>query len=222
MTQRVQAFDFSVDVLSALLWSHNEAVNLTTLLTLKQKWYDENNTAFWDDWYRDVFDVRTANDFGLSVWAQILKIPLGATLGPTKPTAPAWAFGELRQNFNRGNFGSTESSVASLTTEQARLLIRLRYAQLTVAPTVIKVNRVLKPLFEGQGKVYIADTNDMAFVTYIFDFEIGSQVKFILENFDVMPRPSAVGVKFLVFDRPVFGFGVYNQNWHYATFAKTQ
>ncbi|WP_231668322.1 DUF2612 domain-containing protein [Ralstonia solanacearum] len=50
------------------------------------------HTAFWENWIRDVFDLRTANDFGLSVWSEILGVPLAVTVDPTKPGTPVFGF----------------------------------------------------------------------------------------------------------------------------------
>ena len=73
---RIQAFDFSVDVLVNLLWQYNEADNLRALLENKQRFMRNNHTAFWNNWITDVLNIETANDFGLSVWALILDVRL--------------------------------------------------------------------------------------------------------------------------------------------------
>ena len=76
MAATIQEFDFSVDLLQAILWQYNNATSLQSLLNSEQAWVIENQTEFWENWLRDVFDLRTANEFGLSVWSIILGIPL--------------------------------------------------------------------------------------------------------------------------------------------------
>lgn len=71
-----QEFDFSINLLEALIWQYNNAPRLESLLRQKQTWYDVNNRDFWQDWLRDVFDLRTANTFGLRVWSIILGLSL--------------------------------------------------------------------------------------------------------------------------------------------------
>src|SRR5215217_4135779 len=110
----VQPFDFSVDLLRNLLWEYNEAARLEALLTLKQNWYVTNHTEFWGDWQRDVFDLTTANDFGLSVGAVILNVPLVVAADPDPPDKPIFGFGSAlagndRVNFENGNFAATAS-----------------------------------------------------------------------------------------------------------------
>lgn len=149
MSQQIQAFDFSVDLLRALLWQYNDAARLEALLRQKQEWYDANQTAFWRDWTRDVFDLRTANDFGLAVWAIILNVPLAAASQGDDPNKPIWGFGQYRENFTNGNFASISSS--QLSTEQKRLVLRLRYFQLVTRGTVPEVNSFLRYLFGDMG-----------------------------------------------------------------------
>ena len=67
MSQTIQQIDYTVNVLRPLLWQYNQADNLRGLLELKQVFYDREQRDFWQNWYRDVFDLRTANDFGLTV-----------------------------------------------------------------------------------------------------------------------------------------------------------
>ncbi len=39
----IQNFDYSVNLLQALLWQYNEAKNLQGILEAKQTWYDINH-----------------------------------------------------------------------------------------------------------------------------------------------------------------------------------
>lgn len=216
----IQSVGFSVDILRALLWQYNNAPRLESILTQKQEWYDENQSLFWDDWVRDVFDLRTANAFGLKVWAIILGLPLTVSVGPTEVTAPAWGFGALRQNFTRGNFGRSSSGSISLTLEQQRLVLRLRYFQLVGRCNVPEINKFMLAIFSSSGPVTVTDNNDMT-MSYTFGFAIDSQLAFVLRNFDLLPRPSTVGIDYAVFAYPVFGFGVYNQNFFNSNFPSS-
>ena len=72
----IQQFDFTVNLLQALLWQYNGALNLQGLLEAKQNWYNVNQTAFWQNWYYNVFNLETADQFGLVVWSIILGFPV--------------------------------------------------------------------------------------------------------------------------------------------------
>lgn len=217
MTTRVQEIDYSVNLLRALLWQDNRAPKLTEVLQQKQTWYDTNVSTFWEDWVRDVFDIRTANEFGLAVWAIILGVPTSAVLPPT--SKPNFGFGGFNKNFNRGNFGSKTSTVVGLTLEQKRILLRLRYFKLTCKPTVPFINRGLKAILGDQGSVYVLDANDMSFVTYVFGFQPNSALEFVLQNFDILPRPAAVGVRYVIAGRKTWGFGSFRKNFNNGNFG---
>lgn len=216
---QVEDIDFSVNLLKALLWQHDNAESLITLAQKKQAWYDENQTSFWDAWVRDVFDLRTANDFGCNVWSIILGIPLAVSQG-ANVDKPTWAFGSLgRQNFGRGNFSNTNDVTIPLTLAQKRLVLRLRYFQMISRGTVPETNRFLKTLFSDQGSAYVIDLHDMSFVLVIFGFIPDSQLLFILEKYDLLPRPAGVGIQYDTDVRPVFGYDEFNQNFDNGTFA---
>lgn len=218
MSASIQDFDFSVDLLRAVLWRQNEASNLLSLLEQKGAWYETNFTEFWESWVRDVFDLRTANDFGCAVWAIILGVPLALIVPPN--AGPQWGFGPStnhRQNFNHGNFGISSAGVG-LSLEQKRILLQLRYFKLVSRCTVPEMNRRLKELLGQYGSVYVLDANDMSYTTYVFGFQPNSALQFVLENFDVLPRPAAVGIRFIVSTRPSFGFGPFNRNFNNGNF----
>jgi hypothetical protein len=213
---RIQAFDFSVNLLQALLWQYNEALRLQSLLEQKQAWYDEQYSEFWENWYRDVFDLRTANNFGLSVWAVILNVPLTiTTVGPPSPNI--WGFGPFRKNFNRGNFAPSSSGI-KLTTAQKRLVLRLRYFQLVTRGAVPEINEFLADVFADFGKVYVLDGLDMT-MDYVFTFAPPSQLILVLSQYDILPRPAAVGVNYTILVRDTFGFGPFHRNFNRGNFG---
>lgn len=211
---RIQEFDFSVNLLQALLWQYNDAKKLQSLLTSKEQWYAVNQTQFWTDWTRDVFNLRTANDFGLSVWAVILDVPLSFELNGTG-ARPVFGFGIHNLNFTHGNFGRDASGIASLTMEQKRLVLRLRYYQLISDGSAPFSNFVLSDVF-GQG--YVLDPGNMT-CTYIFPTALPSMLIQILENFDLLPRPAGVGVNILINPDEVFGFAPIYLNFENGQFG---
>lgn len=204
----VENYDYAVDVMSVLLWQYNDAVRLQKLVELKQLWYDTNQDQFWTDWQRDVFDLRTANQFGLAVWAIILDIPLTFSVGPSPVEKVGWGFGQYRKNFNNGNFNRRSATDNPLTDEQSRLVLRLRYFQLITTGSVVEINRFLGELFyDAFGLVYVRDNLDMT-ATYIFTFYPSNQFQTVLNNFDLLPRPAGVKINYDIIPSgsPWFGF----------------
>ena len=212
----IQDFDFSVNLLKVILWQYNEDENLLALLEKKQAWYKKNQSEFWTNWYTDVFNLETANNFGLSVWSIILDVSINSELPPSDLDAPAFGFGEYYENFNNGNFISQSSTSINLSLSQKRLVLQLRYYQLISNGTVPDINRFLKRMF---GDAYVLDTYNMGYVTFVFKEEVSEEFQYVLENFDLLPIPAGVGKK-IIYDRAdIFGFGENYQNFNNGVFA---
>ena len=200
MTETIQAFDYSVNLLQALLWEYNDAVNLQAILANEQAWYTQNQTEFWQNWYTDVFDLRTANDFGLQVWAIILGMSLYVNLNSTG--RPTWGFEQYHFNFTRGNFATSAGSTVRLGADEARVLLRLRAYQIQSATCAPEINRMLADVFssfvpDGDVPAYVTDGLDMT-CTYNFLFDLSAELQYVLTYFDVLPRPSGVKLTIVV------------------------
>ena len=210
----IQLFDFSVGLLRAILWQYNEAARLQSLLADKDVWYRVNQEEFWTAWVTDVFDLNTANDFGLTVWGVILDMPLSFGL-PGTGSREVWGFGDNNLNFENGNFGRDASGIAGLTTEQKRLVLKLRYYQIISDGSIPFANYVLKTVLGGG---YALDPEDMT-ITFVFPTSLDSQVRLILEQFDLLPRPAAVQSSILIDPANAFGFDPFYLNFENGTFG---
>jgi hypothetical protein len=211
-------FDFSIDLMQSLLWQYNDATRLQALIQQKQDWLNTEYTEFWQNWIRDVFDLRTANDFGLQVWAIILGVTLAPETGSDGAGKKVFGFDPYHQNFNNGNFSKIQGAVIKLTTAQKRLILQLRYYQLVARGTVPEINFMLSKLFPNGA--WVIDTLDMSFVTYVFSSRPNSHIQFILDNYDLLPRPAGVGVKYWVADHNAFGFNHGRTNFYNAHFGQ--
>lgn len=197
MTDTIADFDSSVDLVRALLWQHDNATALRSLIESKQDWYNINQSTFWANWYRDVFNIDTANDFGLAVWGRILNVGLGLQVDSTIGI-PHFGFGVYHRNFNNGNFARATSGEQALSTDQKRLIIRLRYYQLISRGTVVEINEAMARIFGDLGQVFVRDPLDMSKITYVFKFEPSSRVRLILDRMNLLPRPSGIGSEYVI------------------------
>ena len=216
---QVESFDFSVDLLSALIWQYNDAENLEGLITAKQAEYTRIQTDFWNNWFRDVFNLRTANEFGLSVWSIILDLPLFSELDTSPDDYMAWGFATAgsANNFDNANFAVSAGEFVNLDTEQKRLILRLRYHQLTSTGTVTDINRILNDVF-GEGIAFVADNRNMT-ITYTFSTIPDSRLLFALDEFDVLPRPSGVRSSITITALRNWGFGEHHNNFNRGNFG---
>lgn len=201
----IEQIDNSIDLTQSILWQYNNATNINGLINDKQAWYDTNQTGFWEDWYTHVFNLITANNFGLIVWCIILNLPFLVLIEPV--TKPIWGFNinpseNSNVNFTRGTFAPGTSSRIILTTEEQRLFLRLRYFQLVSYGDIIFTNNFLDLLFNDPDGLYVGgawvlDNFDMT-MTYVFNCPISNPLLQALEQYDVLPRPAGVSLMYEV------------------------
>lgn len=176
---RVYNPSFEINTLQSVLWQYNNAEKLQALLKAKQAWYSANHEQFWQEWYDNVFNLFTANDFGLSVWGKIL-------------------------DFKR-QISLNDGSVYTLSTEQYRLLLKGRFLMFRKHGTVNQINAYLKLLFGAQGRAYVLDNHNMT-TAYVFEFQPTEEQQFLFDNVDFLPRPAGVGYEIRILPNIFLGF----------------
>lgn len=221
-SMNIQQFNYIVNLTQAILWQYDESTNLLNLIGKKQDWYNINQTQFWQDWYNNVFNLITANAFGLSVWSYILYVPLFIENTPESDDAPIWGFNRIISyptlentylNFENGNF-SSKGTIISLTLEEQRFLLRLRYFQLSNRGSLPYINQFLNYLCSTSninypGTIYALDGLNMT-MTYVFTAAGFSQDLFnAITTLDIFPRPTGVGIKTHINYGFQFGFNAF-------------
>lgn len=91
---------YSTDILRSLKWMQNNAPRIQSIIRQKANWYQLYQEQFWINWQANVYDLRTANTFGLVVWCIILGIPLD--LFTFEAISSPWAYGKQRLNYLDG------------------------------------------------------------------------------------------------------------------------
>jgi len=210
----IQQFDYEINLLQAILWQYNNAVNLQGLLEAKNAWYEANQTEFWSSWYDNVFNLETADQFGLVVWGIILGLQLYVNVPPPSG-APIFGFsGSITGsvNFDNGILTTGNGETHVLPVETQRIALQLRYFQLTSSGTVPETNRMLKYLFGDMGTAYLLDLGHMA-QEYIFEFPLSADLTYLFDNYDILPRPAGVISTYTNNLTEYFGFNSFNYNF---------
>jgi hypothetical protein len=214
-TGAIQQFDFSVDLLKAILWQYTNATNLQGLLAAKAAWYEANQSEFWEDWLVNIFDLRTANEFGLGVWSVILGLPL--FVNPPVDEGPTFGFdAQTGFNFDNGVFGDQETY--DLPLETKRIALQLRYFQLVSSGTVPETNRMLAYVFKVRGRAWLIDYHNMS-QSYIFDFPVTYDLQYLFRNYDILPRPAGVSSTWIDATLTYFGFATGDYNFNNGIFG---
>lgn len=149
---------YNSDMTQTLKWLQNNAPNITELIEGFQNWRDVNNTQFWSNWQSSVFNLQTANSFGLVVWCIILGVSNEVVSFNT--SRYPFAFGAKRQNFQApsdstltnpnkigGNFFGSNGKVSGI--EEIRFILKLRYAALVSNGRFVFINRMLNYIVNG-------------------------------------------------------------------------
>jgi hypothetical protein len=227
----IQEFDYAIDLMQSLLWQYDNATNLLALVRAKQDWYTENQEQFWTDWYNQVFylfnpvappDFNAFTDFGCAVWSIILGMPLQIETPVPPPNETKWGFGSLNPNWYFANF-QPSGTPFQLSLPEKILILKLRYFQLTTRGAIPEVNQFLQKVFDEYGaytgKVYALDGLNMT-MRYIFTGPLSRPVQYILEHYDILPRPAGVRMRIIINPSTVWGFGPHNQNFGNGTFIQ--
>ncbi len=208
----IQFFDWSVNLLRALLWQYNDAQNLQSLVEQKQAWFNQNQSSFWFDWCYNVFNLPTANDFGCNVWSIILDLPLFIST-PVDVDKPTFGFDLAAYgNFDNSNFTDTNGTYYEMPLAIKQTALQLRAYQLFSSGTVPEINRFMKYLFGSQGAVWLEDGGNMT-QTYIFNFPVPAELAYVLNNVDLLPRPAGVGSSWVDATLTYFGFDAIHPNF---------
>ena len=151
-----QTFDFNSNLMSNLLWQDDYPENIKGLMQKKEDWYQENLTDAFDNWIRDVFNIKTANRFGLVVWGIIL----GIQILPVQDVVIPFGFDQYNKNFENSNFlYIVGGSTGLLTLDEARRLLLVKYYSQTMSPTVGHINYMLSDVFGDLGISYVTESD---------------------------------------------------------------
>ncbi len=211
----IKEYNCNINLLSALLWQDDNTVNLKGLLEAKQSWYQKNHCEFWENWQRDVFDLNTANDFGIRVWSEILNIQLFATNEASPDDFMAFGFDHVgAENFDSGNFATDSNQSFLITTEQRRTLLKLRFFQLITRAAIPEINRFFATIFSN---IYALDGNDMT-MTYVNLDSLPSELRRAIVELDLLPRPAGVSIDFASTAFDSFGFSDSSTNFDNGNF----
>lgn len=171
-------YDPSVDFTKHIFWQYNNAPNLNSLVNSKQTWYQTNQTQYWQDWVKNVLNITTANDYGLSIWGILLGIPRTYLV---------------------------DGENMSLSTEQYRTVILARLKMLKMRGTIPEINSLLQFIFGKYGKAYVIDNYNMS-ITYRFNFSLTPLQIAVLQNVSILPKPAGVEINVVALGNDVFGF----------------
>lgn len=191
-----EIFSFDTNLIENVIWQYEQAESLKSLISQKDKWYNTNLVGFWNTIIDEFLNIKTAKDWGLNLWGQILKVPR--------------------------NYSYNDNNMV-LSTELYRRLILGELIKIRTNGSIPDINKylnfVFRPDIGANSTVRAIDNFDMS-ITYIFNFSPTDEELALIYDRTLLPTPTGVEDKFYIFDaNNIFGF--YNtgfQPWGQAPF----
>lgn len=218
-----------LNVEKTIISQYANSPTLTQLIENMNAYIDPraNMLAF----YNFVWNVDTAQGFGLDIWGRIVGVN---RVIPIPGTAGSFGFDTSDFPFDWENFGTVGSpSVGgpfyggekntggfTLNDNSFRTLILTKALANISTTTAPALNQLIQNLFPGRGRAYVLDLGNMA-MRYVFEFSLSTIEYAILANSGVLPHPAGVLVSILVIDANQFGFaeaGTLVEPFNFGTF----
>lgn len=146
----------------------------------------------------DNLSIATAKEDGLNMWGFLLHFSRYIPTDPSSNDINYFNFNN--KNFRRLQFVNPNNpSYGTLTDDIFRKMLLLIYQQMFVVNTIPNINNFINDFFDGFDKIEVRDTLDMSYQVYVFynDGNFPVWLKWILDNYDILPRPAGVGAKYI-------------------------
>lgn len=169
-------------------------------------------TATINQFYNVVWNIDTAQGFGLDIWGRIVgvtrfvKIPGAVSNFGFQDGAAQYD----NQPFGQATFysGSLKTTTYQLQDNAFKVLILARAMTNVVAATSPNINKVLQQLFPGRGNAFVNDLGNMQ-MRYCFQFVLAPWEMAVLQSAGTLPRPT--GVQAFIAQIPLTGQFGFNE-----------
>lgn len=195
-----------INVEQTIISQYGTSATITQLIRNMNAYIDPR--ADFDAFYNFVWNVDTAQGFGLDIWGRIVNIGRELLIpddpiyfGFSDALPGSYPFGEAP--FWDGT--PAASHTYRLEDDAYRKLILVKALANISATTAPALNQLLQNLFAGRGRCYVNDLGDMQ-LRYTFEFLLTPYEFAIMTQSHALPRPAGVGAILIATEVPVFGF----------------
>ena len=166
-----------IDVEQTIISQYGNSATITQMIRNFNDYIDPR--ADIDNFYNTVWNVETAEGFGLDIWGRVVNIPTGRYV--------------------------YTSPVTVLNDTQFRALILAKALSNISITSSAKFNQLLVNYFAGRGRCYVSDQGQMQ-MRYTFEFALEPFEVQILAQPGIFLRPAGVQVAIVQYTLPLFGF----------------
>jgi hypothetical protein len=178
----------------------SQYANSLPITDLIEGWFQAlDQTANFDLFYDNIFNVATAQGIGLDIWGRIvgvnrvIQVATGSYMGFEEASGTGITpFGQAPWYSGQG----TTTNYA-LSDDAFRTLIYAKALSNITDGSIPSLNNILLTLLPGRGRCYVVDGEDMT-MTYTFDFALTPVEQSIVYQTGVLPQPTGVTVNISV------------------------
>jgi hypothetical protein len=185
----------SPNIDATLISQYAQSPVLTALIDNAEQYFDQS--ANWDNFYQYVWNIDTAQNWGLDFWGKVLDVSRYLTIPATADYlgfqgAAGTASG---YPFNVGVFfdGATATQTYALPDPDYRTLLYAKAFANICRCCIPVLNQLMRMLFSAYGDAYCLDNGNMQ-MTWYLGFSPTSIQLAIVEQSGVLPHPTGVAV----------------------------
>lgn len=194
-----------IDVEKTIISQYGNSAAITQLIAGMNEYVDPR--ADIDKFFEFVWNVDTAEGFGLDIWGRIVNVGRDLTI-PGDLSYLGYIEAGDAQPLGQAPFYVAEAPTQTyrLPDDVYRVLILAKALSNISSSTAASLNQLLKNMFPGRGKAYVRDLGGMQ-IQFVFEFLLEPFEYAILTQSGTVPRPAGVGSDIIQIDIPnTFGF----------------
>lgn len=159
------------------------------------------------NFYNYVWNVNTAQGFGLDIWGRIVNVGRNLNIPLTTIKLGFNTTLKTYESFGHGSFnaGTQSTTVYTLADNAYKRLILAKALANISATNSHSINQILQNFFFGRGRCYVNDLGGMA-MRYVFEFSLMPYELAIVTQSGVFPRPAGVNATLINPPQNVLGF----------------
>jgi len=204
-----------IDVEKTIISQYANSQTIVQLISNFNQYIDQSVNI--DNFLSYVWDVSTAQGFGLDIWGRIVGVNRNLTLPSTPDSFGYQESGNTWQPWGQSPFYATgTTSTYALSDDAFRTLILVKALSNISSSTIPALNQLLMNLFSGRGRCYVNDLGEMQ-IRYTFEFALEDWELAIITNSGAFPRPSGVYASVMQADNDST-FGFYTDSLEYQPF----
>ena len=195
-----------IDVEQTIISQYGNSATITQLVRNMNEYLDPR--ADFDTFFDFVWNVETAQGFGLDIWGRIVGIARELLIPPPINNFGFNEAGGSAHSFNESPFYNGIPPVSEtyiLADDAYRQLILVKALANISATNAPALNQLLQNMFAGRGRCYVNDLGGMA-LRYTFEFDLTPYEFAIMTQSGALPRPAGVNASLFQSALPLFGF----------------